>query len=92
MKKDTALAVFERLDRMRTPNENALDEGDVASAPTYAVRLDAAVDVATEQRRYRVRVTEGPWGTDRDAWLYVLEVATEFEVEADIQNAGIELT
>lgn len=91
MDKDTALAVFRQLDRARTPNENAHDEDDKASTPTYAVQLDASFGVDTEEREYQVLVSEGPWGESRGGWLYVLEVAGEHEVDVVLRNASIEL-
>jgi hypothetical protein len=85
MERSKALALFSSLER----EKNTDLEGD---PPVYDVRLDATMDRQTEERTYRVRVTEPGWPIGRDAWQYVFEQAAELEVDAIIQNSGVELT
>lgn len=90
MERDTALEIFSTLEKNRRAIDDAVEPFIV---PVYAVRLDATVEPGDESERdFTVRVTplRGGW-LNRDDWQYVLEVASEHEVEVDLQNAGMEL-
>lgn len=84
MERSKAIEVWTRLEQERLTEL----EGD---PPTYDVRLDADTRPAGE-RFYRMRVTSALGFADRDEWLYVLEVAGEFDLTVALQNSGIELT
>lgn len=90
MELDTALKVFTTLEKNKRAIEDAIDPFIVS---VYHVRLDAGVLPSDENvRDFTVRVTplRGGW-LDRDDWLYVLELASEYELNVDLQNAGMQL-
>lgn len=90
MELDTALKVFTTLEKNKRAIEDAVDPFIV---PVYHVRLDAGVLPSDESvRDFTVRVTplRGGW-LDREDWLYVLELASEYELNVDLQNAGMQL-
>lgn len=84
MEKDKALDLFGAFERMRATDDQE------PLPPIFEVRLDAMSD-REDEREFRVRVMGTPWA-ETSHWREVVLLAQEQEVEASIQNCGIELT
>lgn len=82
----TALTVFGRLEEARDTEW----EGD---PPVYEVRLIAGISPARGERTYMVRAgaSRHGGGLARDEWQYVIETATEFDCELQLDNAAMVL-
>ncbi len=89
------LQAFDRLDGAQEIDPDDVGPGQF-NPRTYDVRLDAYTDervISDDDRAYRIRVTPGSTsgGLDRDEWLYVLEIAGEFDLHVTVENNGLVL-
>lgn len=94
MDKETAIALWQAIEKKRAVDEFAANSGDGNIAiPLFDVRLDASAD-GNEERIFRVRVSNGPGWPGVEGYSDVLALAAEVEddIHMLVQNNGIELS